>query len=129
MIFGFKRETEKLNDRELEAAGIIAAALNRRIGIGNAIKSGAICRAMTERGYKLDDIRLRKMINHIRTAGWCSCLIASNKGYYIASSRDELEEYIASLKAREDAIKQVRFNLEMQAGERWGKEAGDGQQL
>ena len=37
--------------------------------------------------------------------------MASNKGYYIAQTRKELEDYILSLKGREDALTQLRRSI------------------
>lgn len=45
------------------------------------------------------------------------CLVATSKGYYVASSPDELSEYIDSLKGREQAISAVRASMEQQYGE------------
>jgi hypothetical protein len=41
-------------------------------------------------------------------------LIATSKGYYIATSRQEMEDYIVSLRGREDAIRAVRESMEKQ---------------
>jgi hypothetical protein len=62
----------------------------------------------------LDEARVRKIINHIRTNGLVRWLIATNKGYYIAETREEVEQYIESLRGREDAIRVVREAMENQ---------------
>ena len=46
-----------------------------------------------------------------------TCLIASGKGYYRAENRQEVVDYIESLKGRENAIKAVRMALEKQIGQ------------
>jgi hypothetical protein len=41
-------------------------------------------------------------------------LIATSKGYYIATSVDEMRQYIESLRGRENAIRAVRESMEKQ---------------
>ena len=79
-------------------------------------KNGYITKRLKDQGYNIDEIRVRKLINHIRVNGLVNCLIATSKGYYRAINKDEICEYIASLKSREDAIRAVRRSLEKQAG-------------
>lgn len=117
MIQGFKTETAPLNEYETNTLlPIMVRCLNTKIGAGMAVKNGYITKRLKEQGYNIDEIRVRKLINHIRVNGLVNCLIATSKGYYRAINKDEICEYIASLKSREDAIRAVRRSLEKQAG-------------
>jgi hypothetical protein len=55
-----------------------------------------------------DMIRIRKMIQFIRTNDLVAGLIATSKGYYVAKTAEEIEDWIESLKSRENAIRKIR---------------------
>jgi hypothetical protein len=115
MIQGFKTQTEPLTDYERDTLlPVICRGLANKIGEAQAITNTAITKAMKGAGYQLTEARLRKIINHIRTTGMIRWLIATSKGYYIATSRQEMEDYIVSLRGREDAIRAVRESMEKQ---------------
>lgn len=115
MLNGFDRQTEPLSDYELNTLlPVICRGLKTKIGEARAITNAAITKAMKGAGYQLNEARVRKIINHIRTTGMVRWLIATSKGYYIATSRQEMEDYIGSLRGREDAIRAVRESMERQ---------------
>ena len=115
MINGFAQQTEPLTDYERNVLlPIICAGLSNKRGEKMAITNTAMTKAMRGAGYQLTEARLRKIINHIRVNGTIKWLIATSKGYYIATSRQEMEDYIQSLRGREDAIRAVRMSMEQQ---------------
>ena len=115
MINGFQAQTEPLTDYERDVLlPVICKGLVTKIGEAKAITNGTITKAMQGAGYRLNDARLRKIINHIRTNGMVKWLIATSKGYYVATSTNEVEQYIDSLRGREDAIRAVRESMERQ---------------
>ena len=115
MIQGFKTQTEPLTDYERDTLlPVICRGLVTKVGEAKAITNTAITRAMKGAGYQLTEARLRKIINHIRVAGLIKWLVATSKGYYIATSRQEMEDYIGSLRGREEAIRAVRESMEKQ---------------
>jgi len=117
MLNGFQTQTEPLTEYERDTLlPVIVRGLINKVGEAKAITNAAITRAMKSAGYQLTEARLRKIINHIRVNGMVSCLIATSKGYYIATSRQEMEDYITSLRGREDAIRAVRESMEQQLG-------------
>ena len=118
MLHGFENETRPLNGYEKNTLlPIIVRGLSNRTGAANAVSNGHICISLRNKGYKVTEVRIRKIINHIRTHSLVTCLIASGKGYYRAESRQEVVDYIESLKGRENAIKAVRMALEKQIGQ------------
>jgi hypothetical protein len=117
MLQGFDTQTEPLNEYERDTLlPVICRGLMTKVGEKMAITNTAITRAMKGAGYNLTEARLRKIINHIRVNGLVKWLIATSKGYYIATSRQEMEDYIGSLRGREDAIRAVRLSMEQQLG-------------
>lgn len=115
MLNGFQTQTEPLTDYERDTLlPIICRGLANKIGEARAITNASITKAMKGAGYQLNEARVRKIINHIRTTGMVRWLIATSKGYYIATSRQEMEDYIGSLRGREDAIRAVRESMEKQ---------------
>ena len=101
MIQGFSRQTEPLTDYERNILlPVICQGLSTKIGEDKAITNSAITKAMKGAGYQLTEARLRKII--------------TSKGYYIATSREEMVDYIDSLQGREDAIRAVRESMEQQ---------------
>ena len=115
MITGFDEITRPLTDYERDVLlPVIAYGLSLKVGKATAITNGRICDALRSKGYKITEPRLRKIVNFIRTSGIVTNLIATSKGYHIATSLDEMEDYIESLKARESAIRDVRIALEGQ---------------
>lgn len=115
MINGFMKETEPLTDYERNVLlPVICRGLSTKVGKAKAITNEKITEAMKDADYKINDVRLRKIINHIRTNGLVKWLVATNRGYYVATSRDDVEQYIESLKGREDAIRAVRESMEKQ---------------
>ena len=115
MINGFQTQTEPLTEYERDTLlPVICRGLRNKIGEARAITNTAITKAMRGAGYQLTEARLRKIINHIRIHGMIRWLIATSKGYYIATSVDEMRQYIESLRGREEAIRAVRESMEQQ---------------
>lgn len=115
MIEGFNKETKSLTEYEENTLlPIMVKCLSKHIGEGQAISNKKMCEALQSRGYDTGETRIRKMINYIRVNGLVDYLVANSKGYFVATSEDEIKSHIASLKGREEAIFAVRKALEEQ---------------
>jgi hypothetical protein len=115
MINGFTNETKPLSEYERDTlTPIIVRGLSMKIGKERAIKNSEICAKMRMAGYKIDNARLRKVINHIRVNALLPGVIATSEGYYIATTKEEMADYIASLESRESAIHEVSVALRKQ---------------
>lgn len=118
MIVGFEEITEPLTDYEQTVLlPVFVRCLSTKIGKQNAItnaKMVAAMRACEAPKFKIDEIRVRKIINHIRDYALVPCLIATSKGYYVATTDFELQEYEESLKGRIDAINQILESIHLQ---------------
>ena len=120
MIKNFEDQTEELNSYELsKLVPAMVNGLKTKIGKHNAIKNADMVKAMKRAGYSITDVKVRKIINHIRNNALVPCLIATSKGYYVGDSLQELEDYITSLAQREKAIKDVRIAIQNQVRERY----------
>lgn len=115
MIKGFERQTYPLTDYEREVLlPRMISGLRKAIGKERAISNAKIVKILAKEGLEVTDIRVRKIINHIRVNGLIRLLVANSKGYYIATKREEVIDYIDSLRGRESAIRDARVSLEQQ---------------
>lgn len=106
-IKGFDNETQPLNEYEEKTLlPLILEGLKTKLGRDNAVTNRTIVMRLNIAGYKTDGPRIRKIINHIRTADLLPGLIATSEA--------ELLDYEESLIGREDAIKQVRLAIARQ---------------
>jgi len=106
MIPGFTEHTAKLNDEEKRLAERLALTLNTRVGKDMAITNARIRKLILEKAdKKVDDSRVRKMINYIRWQNLCDgILIGSNKGYYVTQNLEEAKEGLHALRERHLAM-------------------------
>lgn len=114
MIKGFDQETAPLTDYETGVLlPLLVKGLQTKLGRENAVTNKHIVNAL-KGTCKLNEARVRKIINHIRTNDLVPGLIATSEGYFIATTEAELLEYEESLKGREDAIREVRLSIARQ---------------
>ncbi len=105
MLVGFEKITEDLTPfEEREALPIILAGLRTKLGKEKAISGTEICSKVNATGrlgkYKLNPVKLRKMISHIRLYDLISGVLSSSKGYYLALTLSEYDDCLESLKQR-----------------------------
>jgi hypothetical protein len=116
MINGFEDITYELTDYEKNTLlPVIVNGLNQMKGKNNCFTNKQCCTKLSKLGYDCDDPRFRKIIHHIRTKGLVTNLIATSRGYYRATSKQEIEGYITSLKERRNSISAVINALEKDA--------------
>tara|TARA_R100000951_G_scaffold116523_2_gene128779 strand:- start:1422 stop:1769 length:348 start_codon:yes stop_codon:yes gene_type:complete len=115
MIYGFKKETEPLNDYERDILlPAIVKGLQTKIGKHNAITNIKMIKALHVHGYKsLSEPRIRKIINFIRIQGLIINLIASNKGYWIEENINERRKYVKGVKQRAESMLASLQNIEI----------------
>lgn len=109
MITNFEKETHELNDYERDVLlPLLVKGLRTKMGKENAVTNKQICKALKERGHKINDARVRKIVQYIRLNGLVHLVIATSKGYYLATNTEEVEKYIRSLSERLSAIEDTR---------------------
>lgn len=106
MITNFETITYDLTNKEMAMLPIIIRGLENHVGQDNAITGKDICAKVDG----LSEPRLRKIVNFIRSNSMLP-VIATSKGYYTASNREELLDQIKSLDDRINAICSARDGL------------------
>lgn len=114
MIKNFERETNPLTEYEKEELVPLVVQVFQHCKGKKYVLSNKNFISRWGGGYKINPARLRKVLNYVGNTGKIKGLIATSKGYYVAQSRQELEDYINSLQGREDAIKELRKNITKQ---------------
>lgn len=108
MINGFTKETEPLTDLERRLVQPFCNGLKKHVGANNAVTSKQMIVGIRKTmKVKVNDARVRKIINHIRMNGLVKNLVASSKGYYVENNIHNLKQYIISLEQRAQSIQAV----------------------
>lgn len=108
---GFEQITDELTDYErYTLVDVFVRGFAKKIGKGKAVTNRQIVQSLKGK-YKVSDVRVRKIINYIRTHNLIPGLIATSKGYYITQDITELKDYIQSLMSRENEIRRVRKSI------------------
>ena len=107
MITGFERETFELTDYELTLVPLMVNGLKTKKGKVNSITNKKMVIKMKALNHKINDVRVRKLIHHIRVNKLVPNLISSSKGYWIAENQEEVEKYLKSLKERCNSINEI----------------------
>ena len=83
-----------------------------KIGPEMAVTNKVIVERLRKKGYKINDVRVRKLINYIRRESLIPGLVASSKGYYVSNDTEELQRYIDSLDGREAEIRRIKKSMQ-----------------
>lgn len=108
MINGFEDFTNELNEDEKKLIPILMSGF-KKYSKDNPIKAKEIVSRLNEflskneYGIKMTDVRLRKLVNHIRSSGK-QPIIATSNGYYVSYDKDEIRQQIESLQQRARSI-------------------------
>lgn len=89
--------TFELTEAELELVPNFVKRLSVKIGEANAITNNQIRAAYKKHGVKLSSVRVKKIIQYIRVNRLVHCLVGTQKGYYVAAKREEMQRYLESL--------------------------------
>lgn len=107
MVKNFETETQELSKDELLLVQPLIAGLENKTKL-TPIKGKDIIQKMNvfckEKGLiKLNDVRLRKLINHIRSNSLLP-VMASSKGYYVSYDKEDILIQAESLNQRANSI-------------------------
>ncbi|NCA79948.1 MAG: hypothetical protein EOM76_07170 [Sphingobacteriia bacterium] len=107
MIENFENITQELSDDELRWVPVLIKRIKNR-SKNNPIKSSELVAKMNDFAEKhnlirINDVKLRKIVNHIRSNGLAP-IVATSEGYYTATDTDEIEAQIRSLTQRASSI-------------------------
>lgn len=123
MIKGFEDVTAKISANEKEVyLPLVVEVLSHRVGCKKAATNKMIREYLhLEDSVIITETKMRKIISYIRQNHLVPCLIATNRGYYVAEEKQEMSDYLKSLQGRIDAIYASMKALEKQSEERFGK--------
>ena len=112
MITNFENVTFDLTEIESKLLPLIIAGF-KKYTKQNPIKEPDIVKRFNEKNYeyKLSGVRLRKLVNYIRSNGLLP-LIATSKGYYVSYEKEEILSQIKSLRERASSINKCADGLE-----------------
>jgi hypothetical protein len=104
MIENFEEITYELTEKEMKILPLLINGF-KNYTENNPIKEPEIVKRFNERNgdIKLSGVRLRKIVNYIRSNSLLP-LIATSKGYYISYDREIILSQIKSLKQRSFSI-------------------------
>lgn len=108
MILGHESITKELSYEEQRLTAIIIQGL-KKYTKKNPIKEPEIIKSLNEKREtlgltkKVTGVRLRKMVNYIRSKGMAP-IMSTSKGYHMASSKEEIEDQIISMEQRANGI-------------------------
>lgn len=109
MIPTFEEHTSPLTDYELNTLlPIMIQGFKNKIGVDNCVTNPEICKALKQKGYKISEPRVRKLVFYIRHNNLVPKLIASSKGYWIATNKQEIESWLSSVNAKIDALEETK---------------------
>jgi len=115
MIKTFEQHTVELSPDEQRFVGIIADRFATKKGKQHIVTAEQIIDGLKRQfNIEFQESRVRKMIQYIRLNNLVIGLIATSKGYFVADSIEEIEDWIDSLKSRENAIRSIREIAERQ---------------
>lgn len=113
MLKGFEELTDELSEYErCVLVPLFVSGFSKKRGKENAITNKQIVSTLAPKGYKVSDVRVRKIVNHIRKNNLVEGLIATSAGYYISTDPAEVADYIESLAGRENEIRRIRKQFE-----------------
>lgn len=115
MINNFEDYTFEITNEERFVVDVIVKRFNtlrgkRNIATGEQIRNGI----KTHLNIDFAESRIRKMIQYIRLNNLVLGLVATSRGYYVAESIDEIQQWVDSLISRENAIREIREKAEKQ---------------
>lgn len=92
------------------------------VGPHNCRTNKQIQKYYNAKGYKLNDIRVRRIIRYIRLNNMVPFLVASAKGYYRTTDQQDILRFLESCRQRERAQKEMRNAIEKQYIVKYGKQ-------
>lgn len=109
MIPTFEEQTAPLTDYELHTLlPIMIQGFKKKIGVENCVTNPEICKSLKQKGFKISEPRVRKLVFYIRHNNLVPKLIASSKGYWIATNKKEIESWLSSVNAKIDALEETK---------------------
>lgn len=113
MIKGWEDQTRELTNRERKIISLVIDRLKTTTQ-RTPQTNEKLCRSLKSKGVSIEPVRMRKIINYIRTKNLLPRLLSTSKGYYLSNDKKDVERYIESLEQRAKAILLVAGSLRRQ---------------
>lgn len=113
MVTRFEEETHELTDYEQTLVKAFVIGLGTKIGKNKIITNKEMETKMKAKGYKVNPARIRKIIHFIRVNKMVKNLVATNRGYYVATDKEDIIEYVKSLTERRNSINELINSYEI----------------
>jgi hypothetical protein len=113
MIKNFEEITYDLSESEIQLALKIGFFLNKKTNENPVLSKDIVkgCNEAWSLKPKLTDVRLRKMINYLRSEAILP-IISTSKGYYVSYNVEDIEITAKSLNQRLNSIAQAIIGLQ-----------------
>tara|TARA_R110002110_G_scaffold100922_17_gene256866 strand:- start:1617 stop:2021 length:405 start_codon:yes stop_codon:yes gene_type:complete len=109
MIPTFEEHTQPLSDYEKNTLlPLLIKGFKTKVGVENCITNPQICSALRKLGYKVTQPRVRKIVFYIRNKNMIPKLIASSKGYWIATNKRQVISWLDSVNSKISALEQTK---------------------
>ena len=116
MLENFEKQTAPMTQEERKLVQPIIKLL-KKYKKSNPVKSNNLCYVINARicakkfdNYIINGVRLRRIVNHIRTNALLP-VIATNRGYYVSEDKVEIRKQIKSLYQRAYSIRMCAEGL------------------
>jgi hypothetical protein len=107
MITGFD-ETKELTDDEMGLVPIIVKRFNDKKGKVHIVTNEQIRKGLKANlDIDITEPRVRKIIQYIRVKNLLIGLIATSKGYFLATDSAEVEAWLSTMEQRKRAIEET----------------------
>jgi len=108
MLLGFEDYTYSLTDYEKNILlPVIVLGLSKKIEVANIVTGDYIVKKLKTAGYKINGVRLRRIIAYIRQENIIPGLVANSRGYFVSNDITTLTKHYKSLKQRAAAIDHI----------------------
>jgi DNA mismatch repair ATPase MutS len=103
---GFEDITHELSPFEREkVVPMLHGVLSNHKGKASAIKNEVLREMIFERfGKKIHEPRIRKIAEYMRQSQMLECLVAGRHGYFVATTPEEVDEWLDVMKQRRNAL-------------------------
>lgn len=114
-VKGFEEITHELRGNEISIVlPLLTEMLQKHVGKANAISNSTLRQYLFDQHkITISDSRIRKVIEVIRHSFAVENVVAGARGYFVAQTPDELQEWLTSVRQRRNAITTI-----ITAGER-----------
>lgn len=127
---GFKHKTRdekmELTHAEMKFIPQLVEIFHKHQGIGNRISRREIDSMMVVQGVGPE--RVTDMIRHIRRKNLVPCLVSYRRGYYVATTRSDIADYmgridytISDLTRQIEELCNIKEQLRKDMKNRWGE--------